>query len=208
MDLSFLLGRGYGDRSAGLLVGNRYSLNARQIQALYRISCSEKIKEERNAKKLDLSMLNGANIEIDGYNLLIVLEVALSGGFVFESMDGCYRDIAGIHGTYKKVEETIPALEMVGKTLQELGVAHVQWFFDAPVSNSGRLKSLLYEMAVANNFPWDVEIVNNPDKTLVERNNIVISSDSWIIDHADHWSNLGHYIIDNKIPEANILKLI
>jgi hypothetical protein len=68
-DLSFLLGRGYGYRSAGLLVGNRYELTARQIQALYRISCSKVEAKTRSDKEIAVPNLNNSNVEIDGYKI-------------------------------------------------------------------------------------------------------------------------------------------
>lgn len=137
---------------------------------------------------------------------MITLEVALSGGLIFEAMDGCYRDIASLHGTYKKVEETIPALELVGVTLQALKVEEVLWYFDAPVSNSGRLKVLLYELAEKYGYNWQVELVNNPDKKIIEHNQISVSCDGWIIDETAQWFNLAKYVIDNGIPNAEILK--
>jgi len=204
-NLSFLLSKGYGDRSAGQLVGNRYALNARQMQAMWRMSIPAQSIVERQKKEIKPESLKGKNIEIDGYNMLIITEVALSGGYIFEGLDHCYRDIAGIHGTYKKVEETLPALQLIGNLLQELEIAHVQWFFDAPISNSGRLKGILYELATENGFSWDIELVNNPDRILIEHDEIVVSSDAWILDNVSHWSNLIRYIIDKSIPNALIV---
>jgi len=37
--------------------------------------------------------------------------------------DGALRDMASIHGSYRKVEETVPALELTTQTLAELRVA-------------------------------------------------------------------------------------
>ena len=94
------------------------------------------------------TQLKGKKLFIDGYNLLITIESALSGGFIFVGRDGCYRDLASVHGTYRRVEETLPAIMTIGKSLMELGVEGVQWYFDAPISNSGRLKVYVHELAV------------------------------------------------------------
>lgn len=205
-DLSFLLERGYNDKSAAQLVGNRYSLTARQIKALQRIACSQTEVEQRALKQILPPELEGKSIEIDAYNLLIITEVALSGGYIFEGVDGCYRDIASVHGTYRSVEETIPALSLLGEVMQTLGIVHAHWFFDSPVSNSGRMKTTLYELATEKGFPWDIDLVYSPDKTLAERNAIVVSSDGWIIDQVDGWTNLVRHVIDNFIPNANVVK--
>ena len=50
-----------------------------------------------------------------------------------------------MHGSYRKVEETLPALRLVGKTLAHFGVADALWLLDRPVSNSGRLKKIIEE---------------------------------------------------------------
>lgn len=204
-DLSFLLGKGYGEKSALALVGNRYQLNKRQQRALSLITCPSDKLETRKNKALQASDLKGKEVVIDGYNLLIVVEVALSGGYIFIGQDGCCRDIASIHGTYKKVEETIPALELIDQTLKELQVAKAHWYFDSPVSNSGRLKTLLYELATEHQSNWEIDLVFNPDTTLIERNEICITGDSWILDEVTTYFNLARYIIEQKIPQATVL---
>ena len=85
-------------------------------------------------------MYRDKQLLLDGYNVLTTIEAALSGGVVLACRDGCYRDMASIHGTYRKVEETPPALMLIGKIAAELGVASCLWYLDSPVSNSGRLK--------------------------------------------------------------------
>ena len=36
----------------------------------------------------------------------------MSGAFIFRGRDGCLRDLAGIHGTYRKVEENRPGIDV------------------------------------------------------------------------------------------------
>lgn len=204
-DLSFLLGKKYGEKSALALVGNHYQLNKRQQRALCLITSPADKIASRKAKQLSAKELSGQPVFVDGYNLLITIEAALSGAYVLVGQDGCYRDIASVHGTYKKVEETIPALLLIDDALKELEVAHVQWYFDSPVSNSGRLKGILYELAAQRGANWDIDLVFNPDTALIEQNGICISSDSWIVDEVDAYFNLAAYIITQKIPDAMVL---
>ena len=44
-------------------------------------------------------------------NVLITLESALGGGVLLRCRDGCLRDMASLHGTYRIVDETDPALD-------------------------------------------------------------------------------------------------
>ncbi len=203
-DLSYLLGRNYGLKSALALVGNKYQLNSRQQRALSLITAPSTHIISRKAKQVSAATLQNKNILIDGYNLLISVEAALSGGYVFVSQDGCYRDIASVHGTYKRVEETAAAIGLIDKYIKKLGVKHTQWYFDAPVSNSGKLKTFLYEYTMANNCHWDIDLVMNPDTTLVQANQITVSCDSWIVDEVDAYFDLAGHII-KELPQANVL---
>ena len=206
-DLSYLLGREYGEKSALALVGNRYQLNKRQQRALHLMTCPAPKIVARRTKQLQANELKGEKVWIDGYNVLIGMEVALSGGYLFVGQDGCYRDIASVHGTYKKVEETIPALELLEQSLRELEVAAVQWYFDSPVSNSGRLKVLLYELAKQKNAPWNIDLVFNPDKVLIEQNALTMSVDSWIVDEVDACFDLVGYTVQQYLQQATVWNL-
>ena len=131
----------------------------------------------------------------------------MSGGAIFKGRDGCFRDLASIHGTYRKVAETIPALELIGGFLQEIWTGHVHWLLDSPVSNSGRLKSIIGQLADNNKWNWDIELLLNPDTELKKTERIVISSDSMILDECHHWLNLAAEIITGKLPDSWIIDL-
>ena len=204
-DLSWLMGRGYPDKAALKLVGDRFRLRERQREAVIRCACPYTAKERRQNNKVDINQLQDQTLAIDGFNLLITVESALSNGIIFDCMDGCYRDLASIHGTYKRVMETETAILLIGDALERLKVGTVHWLLDRPVSNSGRLKTLLYEIADQKDWDWEVDLFNNPDAQLIESEEVVISSDSMVIDGATRWSNLGRYLIDNYIPNATVI---
>jgi len=204
-DLCFLLTRGYAESSALQVVGNRYKLNKRQRNAILRISSSEKSIATRNKSKCDRTALKDTVVEIDGFNLLILLESILSGAFIFKGRDGLYRDISSVHGSYRRVMKTEEAILLVGNTLKELEVRAVKWYFDQPVSNSGRLKTRLMEISQTHHFNWEVTLVFNPDKVLAKSNEIVISSDGWVLDHVKKWFNLGSYLLEKHLRDANLI---
>jgi hypothetical protein len=173
-----------------------------------RTGCSDGRLTQRKQKQLPPGELSGRGVAIDGYNLLITIETALSGGFLFKCVDGCFRDLAGLHGTYRQVEETVGAIELAAEVLQGFGVEDVLWLFDRPVSNSGKLKTLIYEMAQRNNWQWNAELHFNPDKELAETERIVVSSDSDVLDKCTSWTNLTEAIIA-KLEDKDIrLKII
>ena len=205
--LAWLLTRGYADRSALKLVGDRFSLTKRQRSAVHRSTCSDPELERRRDHRVDLARLRGEEIWIDGYNLLITVEAALAGGIVLAARDGCFRDLASMHGTFRNVEETVPALVQIGKTLEHHGVARGRWFLDRPVSNSGRLKEVILQIAVEEGWSWEVELVPDPDQVLVESEQVVASADSGVLDRADRWVNLARAVITARVPTAHILDL-
>ena len=206
-DFSLLLTKGYADKSALKLVGDKFSLTERQRLAVMRSACSNQQLALRSGNCIEAKNLAGKSVALDGYNVLITIEAAMSGGVIFAGKDGCYRDLASIHGTYRKVTETIPAVKMIGEFLQELGVSRVLWLLDSPVSNSGRLKTLIGELAEQNNWNWEIELLLSPDAELMKTGLIVASSDSVVLDGCRQWVNLATEIIRQKLPSSWIIDL-
>jgi len=206
-DLSFLLDRGYAEKSASELVGNRYRLRKRQKKALLLMSSGQEAQANRLNKQIPAEMLAGETLYIDGYNLLIGMEAALSQGYLLECEDGQIRDLASVHGSYKKVMETQKAIEIMGQALLDLEVKKAHWIFDRPISNSGKLKQEMLQMAQENNWPWEVELAFNPDKELVQLNKLTASSDAWILDRVDRSFNFMSYLVRNYVPDAELISL-
>ncbi len=206
-DLSLLLSKGYAQKSALKLVGDRFSLRERQRLAVMRGACSDQQLASRNARLIAAENLSGQSIAVDGYNVLITIEAAMSGGFVFKGRDGCHRDLASIHGTYRKVTETIPAVELIGDFLRETGAGKALWLLDSPVSNSGRLKTLIRELAEKNGWNWQIELVLSPDAELKRTDLVVATSDSVVLDDCKSWVNLATEIIGKKLPSARVIDL-
>jgi hypothetical protein len=193
--LSWLLTRGYAQPSALKLVGDRFNLDARQRTAVMRCACSDQAIEARRARQLQPLDVRGRTMLIDGYNVLTTAETALGGGVILVGRDGAVRDMASIHGSYRKVEETRPAIELVGRTLASLEIPRAIWYLDAPVSNSGRLKTILGEVAHVHDWHWTVEIVPNPDAILAQLPGPVVTADSVILDRCVAWFNLAAAVV-------------
>jgi hypothetical protein len=206
-DFCWLLDRDYSPRSALELVGNRYSLAARQRMAVSRYACSEADALRRGKSRIELAAVQRRELWIDGYNLLTLVESALSGGIVIASRDECFRDIAGIHRRYRKVSETIPALQLIGEVISNLQVGVCRWWLDQPVSNSGRLKAIILEMAQSRGWNMEAELVFSPDHVLSRTGHVVASSDGVILDRCTAWMNLAREIITRRIVAAHILDL-
>jgi hypothetical protein len=199
------LDHGYAVPSSLKLVGDRHSLQERQRTAIKRASCSASAAETRAAKRVPIS--DAPSIWIDGFNLLTTIEAALGGGVILNGRDGCYRDMASMHGTYRKVDETKPGLHLIGEHLQVSGVSEAHWLLDQPVSNSGRLASIIREIAEAQNWDWTVELVRDPDPVLKQvQNAVVVSADSEILNHCEQWTNLAKSLV-GTLDQAHVVNL-
>ena len=201
-ELCWLLDRGYARHSAIQLVGDHHQLAMRQRLAISRAACSRVGRELRQAKCLPIEKIKDQLLVIDGFNLIITVETAMAGGLLLGCCDGCIRDIASIHGTYRQVQETRQAIELIGKMLQSFAPESVLWLFDKPVSNSGRIAVMVRDIAEAHRWNWQAELIENPDQAILDSHKIAITSDSAILDRVGHWVNLGTYLITKHFHEA------
>ena len=207
-DYSWLLTRRYADKSALKLVGDRHGLTARQRTALMRAACSDQARNDRTARMTTAAACRGQSIGIDGFNLLITIESALSGALILIGLDGCYRDLASIHGTYRKVQETTLAVEVIADYLGAFDISRIDWYLDRPVSNSGRLKALMADTleagqsGSASSTVWNIELVDSPDAVLADYEHPIATADSAILDRCGPWLNLAAEIIDARVPHA------
>ena len=123
--------------------------------------------------------------------MLTTIEAALSGGVLLLARDGALRDMASMHGSYRKVEETAPALRLIGQTLADFQAAEALWLLDRPVSNSGRLKKIIEDLAAECGWKWTVELVHNPDLELSQSDAVIATADSGILDLCGQWVGLA-----------------
>lgn len=201
-ELCWLLSRGYNMTSSLKLVGDRHGLRERQRLAVSRCACSEQDRQRRKDHLIKLKQLRGQKVTVDGFNLIITLEAALSGGPLLVGVDDCIRDLSSVHGSYRSVEETDRAIDMIGQAFEQLAPSSVQWFLDRPVSNSGRLAAKITDLATRNDWPWDVKVVFNPDAAIAAASGVAITSDSSILDRVERWADLKSHLIAREIPDA------
>lgn len=207
-DMHYLLSRGYAERASSELTGNRYRLKARQIQAVRAASASEIQIRKRADKALQISALQDATVHLDGFNIIIVLESLLSGAYIFRGADGCLRDLSSVHGTYRKVNQTLKSIELVAAFFQKSGARKLIWIFDRPVSNSGRIRQMVLDFSFENHLNWETELEFNPDRFLAEHAEIAVSSDGWILDHCRNWFNLAGYLMEEEKLPVNLVKMV
>ena len=143
---------------------------------------------------------------IDGFNLIVTLEVAFSGSLLIGGADGTVRDLAGLRGTYRIVDKTELAVSAMFRYMAENGIRAAKIYLDQPVSNSGRLAALIRERGVAAGVETEVELRPDVDRTLYGRE-AVVTTDAIILNHCLSWYNMARWIIEEYVPDAWIYRL-
>ena len=200
-ELVFLMNRGYDTKTASTFIGNHHLLSERQRLALARIVSAREALKTREEKRLASPP---ESLVLDGFNTIITLEVALSGSLLLEGMDGTIRDLAGLRGSYRIVDKTVRAVELLLNRLDTLGVREALFFLDRQVSNSGRLRALLLESEHAVRV--QVELHPGVDGQLSRMKNVV-TTDAIILDKCESWYNLNRNLIAQAVPDAWIFRL-
>ncbi len=187
--IRYLINEGYDIKSASVYVGNHFLLSERQRLALVRSISTDEQLLLRGNKECAAEALCGETVHIDGFNTIITLEIALCHSLLLECMDGTVRDLAGLRGTYRLIDKTKEAVGMIADTLEKCHVKKAVFYLDAPVSNSGRLKSLIASLWERRNMELDIQVIPDVDKILQEKS-CVITADAIILDKCKSWFNL------------------
>jgi len=204
-DLLYLLEQGYPIKNASTFVGNHYLLSERQRLAVVRATTTNQIIELRQNKQIKDETICKKFV-LDGLNIIITLEVALSEGTLLRCMDGTIRDLAGLRGTYRLIDKTDTAILLIGDKLKQWKCEEAIFYLDAPVSNTGRLKMRIFELLGGYPYQTKVELVNNPD-AILEKMNCVITSDAIILNKCLGWLNMTEVIIKEIIPSVSYIDL-
>ncbi|MEN0066779.1 MAG: DUF434 domain-containing protein [Myxococcota bacterium] len=190
-DLSWLLARGYAEIAAVKLVGDRFQFTKRQRMAIRRAACPPRVAERRRARRTE--RIAGLRVKIDGFNQLVTTERALAGGTAFIGQDTAVRDVASVHGTWRRTEGTSQALDRLCNALQ--GVAFAHWILDAPISNSGRLADFVRRTCNAHHIPCQVDLEARADAALLEAEGVLASADAALLDRSRAWTPLTERVL-------------
>lgn len=203
-EIKWLLDRDYRIDSVITFVCNKYQFSLRQRDALKRSTSSSKNEEIRKSKEINTDKLRNCILNIDGFNLIIGLEVALSQGTLILGNDNYIRDLAGLRGTYKLIDKTELALDYLYKFLKEKNIKQTNFYIDSPVSNSGRLKMKILEYAERYSIHTEVNLVDNADVRL-EKLDYVVSGDAAILDKCISHVNILRDIIAKYIQDYKVV---
>jgi len=183
----YLLDRGYPKDSAIRFVSDHHCLPQEQRHVLARVISSSKSARARKAKAVPVQALQGADVAVDGYNVLITAESLLQGYPVYLCDDGFCRDARGLFSAFRPTGQTVRALMEIFDLLVLARPCRAEVLLDRPMSGSGSLASLMRRMMVERGLPGGAETAADVDRQLKVRgseggNVCVASSDCHVID--------------------------
>jgi hypothetical protein len=202
-EVVWLLGREYPIETAVRVVADHHQLEARQRMALLRTCSSPAKAASRLTRSMEPGQIARNTLHVDGFNLIVTLETALGGGLTMRCRDGCMRDLAGLRGSYRMVDETPAVIRLILDSLAALGNRASVVYLESAVSNSGRLRSALDSIAreLSPDSNIEIELVRDADPILAKAEGVV-SADAMILDRCRSWFNLAAWIVDTSVPDA------
>lgn len=205
-DAHYLLNRGYKVKTATMFVQQHYMLSEAQRLSIARSIASDNDIVLRKAKELSKEDCNGKEVYIDGFNAIIPMESLLSNSPLFFCMDGAIRDMANLKGSYSIIDKTEGAIRLILDELDKLGVVKAHIYLDKPISNSGRLKTLIRELSEEYNVEVDIELLNAVDKQLYDKD-CVVSGDCIILNECKSYIPLYRWIVEGYAKEHEVWKV-
>ncbi|MBX6422510.1 DUF434 domain-containing protein [Thermosulfurimonas sp. F29] len=195
-DFAWLLDRGYPERAALKLVGDRYDLNTGERELVLRGTVPREVARCRREKRVRPGELVGASVAVDGYNVLATLAHALRRRPLVLARDGFVRD-AERAGPRLCLSPELPRLEaLLLGFLRRYRPAFLGFYLDAPVSGSGELaarlrRSLLEPLGI----PGEVLALRDAETRVLEAA-VVCTADGALVDRARRVFDLaGHLIV-------------
>ncbi len=190
-DLKYLLNRGYRKKYALDFVANHYRLTLEERHLLARCVFPDSWLEEVRRKLLQPEDLKGAELAVDGFNVLITLESLMEGkGILCE--DGLVRDLK-YQGKYRPSEKTGELLLKTARTLKELEIGGVVFIYGRNNPRSGLVAATTREALKLVGVQGEVILVKSPDFEL-KKFKAVATADTAVVEKASGVFDLARYV--------------
>lgn len=177
----WILSRGYPQRAALKLVGDKFMLPGDMRQILYRGVIPDELAMSR-CEKIG-AIKRGDLVLIDTYNVLFTVNNYLLGKPLFICNDGLLRDAGEMRGRIINKPQFSRSVSLMLEVLQMWPGATYIHYLDEPVSHSGRLSIELCKDMVQMGIEGDAHTVRSPDDLLKkELSDAICTSDGGIID--------------------------
>ncbi|MBF0508765.1 MAG: DUF434 domain-containing protein [Deltaproteobacteria bacterium] len=199
-DFRYLLAHGYPRAASLTLVGNRYNLDAAGRHVLHRGVYDPAEAEARKNKLLPPDRIKDRILAVDGHNVVITLESALTGVTLIWADDGLIRDIAGVRGGHTLTPVTEQAVSLLAEAVHSIQPGEILAYFDAPISHSGVLAAMTQERLARLGIRHTSIAVKAPDDEIAaQKEAIAATSDSHLADRVTLLFDLAAHIIFTRL---------
>lgn len=206
-DFRFLLDRGYRRKIALKFVGDHYLLDKSQRNFLQRTVFSQEQAKLRKCKLVKSKDLKDRDVLVDGYNVLITVESILQGkDSVVKAEDGLLRDLNAVFGNFHLSKVSYKAISLIISEIKNLKPKSLNFYYDRPVSHSGKLASFTRNCLKKYNLKGEVLVSSHVDQELIknlDKNKILATSDGILIEKAYKVYDLPAFI-NKKLKEGSI----
>ncbi|MDT7889604.1 MAG: DUF434 domain-containing protein [Desulfurococcales archaeon] len=207
-DYKYLLNRGYPATSSLNLVVARYQMSRRERSLLLRCVHRDEYSEKILRSIVTKNNLSGSNLLIDLLNVSTTLIAFLEGECLYKCDDGLIRDLGGSRYWKGKKERALEAINMIKEHLATAKPAKIYLVLDRLAPMSSYILKQAMEIFRSSNFDVEGILSERADREIIELSKnlrditcIVATSDSLILEKADHIYDLAGEIISSANPE-------
>ncbi len=209
-DYKYLLTRGYTPKQILPFISNRYGLNRMEQLLIYRSVHDNEYKNSIKAKIQRKSDVRGQVLLIDGLNVILTIQAAISCKPLVRGDDGFIRDIQRVHGKVRYNEKFFSSTIRLGIGLKYLEPKKVLIFFDKNISLIGFYSKIIKRLiSLYASIDIDVVLSDMCDKSLINLSNqysyIVSSSDAVLIMKSRRVFDLAGFIVLDLMLYSNII---
>lgn len=199
-DIRYLLERGYPKSSAVRFVSDHYRLKDKQRFILSRNVLAPSVASDRQRKRVGCNDIEGRDLIIDGYNVLITLESYLMAEEMWIGDDGFIRDNRGVFSNHVNDRTTCRAVELINSILMSANLNSVTLLLDLQMSMSGKLAGFIRQSFNENLIPGCVCTSRTVDHELkkADDDSIVATVDGVIIDSVRNVLDIPACVIAEK----------
>ncbi|MGC9115274.1 MAG: DUF434 domain-containing protein [Fervidicoccaceae archaeon] len=207
----FLLDMGLATQHAISAVETKYQLTSSEKNLFLRCISSEKDSREILRKVIRIEEIDGTDLAIDFYNVIITISEALEGYSIFRCTDGLIRDLASVFGRSKKEP---PVLSEAMKKMNELIISHrprkVIFVADKQISHSAERLTEARNM-LSEKIHTEILLVNSSDSELIKLSkmgHIVATSDVFIAKNSEKILDIPrHFLLKEGKFGKNIVDM-
>lgn len=195
-----LLERGYPRDRVLDLVGDHWDLDAAERHVLRRAVFAPSQARRRAARLLAPGDIAGREVAVDGHNVIITLQSALTGRTLVLGDDGVIRDVSGIGRNHRPDQTTLQAARLMLGGLQELSPDRVDVLLHARLPQSGDLAAGITNLMAELGLTGRSETTDSVRRRLAEHSGPVASGDAAVLEAGDAPFDLAGCILRGWEP--------